>query len=111
MSEVDEWGKDPAVRAMRKVFKAMEDAQGEFFGRMGIGNCDRRIRNWREKALVLFERIFSNTRRPGVLSNEKVVSEIYLYCLARIMRSEGINIPETSLPETMGIEEIIKEEL
>jgi hypothetical protein len=111
MSGADEWGKDPAVRAMRKVFREMEDAQGEFFSRMGIGDYDPRIRPWREKGLVLFERAFSYANRAGVLPNEKAASEIYLHCLARIMRSEGVSIHKEFLPGVIDIEEIFKEAL
>lgn len=111
MSGVDEWGKDPAVRAMRNVFKAMEDAQGEFFSRLGVGNYDPRIRSWRENALVLFERAFSYAGRSGMLTNEKVVSEIYLHCLAHTMRSEGVSIQKEFLSGEIDIEEIFKEAL
>jgi hypothetical protein len=111
MSDMDDWGKDPAVRAMRKVFKEMEDSQGIFFRRLGIGHYDTRIRHWRETALVQFERAFSHASRAGVLTNEKTASEIYLHCLARIMRSEGIDIQDAFLPDSIGIEEILKEAL
>jgi hypothetical protein len=111
MSGMDEWGKDPAVRAMRKVFKEMEDAQRTFLGCMGIESYDPRIRHWRETALVLFERAFSHANRVGMLINEKAASGIYLHCLARIMRSEGMVVQEAFLPDSTGIEEIFKEAL
>jgi hypothetical protein len=111
MSGVDEWGKDPAVRVMRKMFKEMEDAQGIFFSRLGTGHYDPRIRHWREKALLLFERAFSHANRAGMLINEKTASEIYLHCLARIMRTEGVAIQEEFLSGVIDIEEILKEAL
>jgi hypothetical protein len=111
MSDIDEWGKDPAVRAMRKVFKEMEDAQGEFFSRMGIGNYDPRLRHWREKALALFEKAFSFANRSGMQINEKIASEIYLHCLAQIMRVEGVDILDDFLSGRLDIEAILKEAL
>jgi len=111
MSGMDEWGRDPAVRAMRKVFKEMEYAQGVFFNHMGIENYDPRIRHWRETALVLFERAFSHANRSEMSINEKTASKIYLHCLARIMRSEGIGIKESFLPDSIDIDGILKEAL
>jgi hypothetical protein len=109
--DVDEWGKDPAVRAMRKVFNEMEDAQGEFFSLMGIGSYDPRLRHWREKGLGLFEKAFSFANRSGMQLNEKIASEIYLHCLARTMRVEGVNVPDDCLPEKKDIEKILVEVL
>jgi hypothetical protein len=109
MSGVDEWGKDPAVRAMRKVFREMEDAQGEIFSRMGIGNYDPRVRLWREKALVLFEKAFSYASRSGKQIDGKIASEIYIYCLARVMRAEGVDVQDDFLPGKKDIEKILME--
>lgn len=109
MSGVDEWGKDPAVRAMRKMFKSMEDSQGEFFSRLGINGYDPHIRFWREKALVLFEKTISRANRAGMSINEKTASDIYIHCLAHIMKAQGIVISETYLPEPIGIEGLLKE--
>jgi len=110
MSGVDEWGKDPAIKAMRKVFKSMEDAQGVFFSRLEINSYDPHIRLWREKALVLFEKTLSRANKAGMSINDKTASDIYIHCLARIMKAQGIVIPETYLPEPSGIEGLLKEE-
>jgi hypothetical protein len=98
MSVIDEWGRDPAVRAMRKIFRAMDKSQREFFNNMGIDMYDGRIRAWREKALVLFEKTFSMAHRKGIQVNEEAASNIYLHCLAKVLREEGIEVPETYLP-------------
>jgi len=94
MENADEWGRDPAVRAMRKVFRGMEDAQGEFFSRMGIHRYDPRIRLWREKALVLFEGEISPANNSGLTVNEEIASNIYVKCLARVMKAQGMEIPD-----------------
>jgi hypothetical protein len=111
MSGVDEWGKDPAVRAMRNVFREMEDAQSEFFCRMGTGNYDPRVRHWREKALILFEKAFSYASRLGKQIDEKIASEIYIYCLARVMMAEGVDVQDDFLPGKKDIEKILMEVL
>ncbi|MBN1625310.1 MAG: hypothetical protein JW944_02200 [Deltaproteobacteria bacterium] len=97
MNNADEWGRDPAVRAMRKIFKGMEDAQGEFFSRMGIHRYDPRIRLWREKALALFEDASSRANNNGSVIGENAASKIYLHCIARAMKSQGIEIPDEVL--------------
>jgi hypothetical protein len=98
MSVIDEWGRDPAVRAMRKIFRAMDKSQREFFNSMGIDMYDARIRAWRGKALVLFEKAFSMAHTKGMQVNEEAASNIYLHCLAKVLREEDIEIPETYLP-------------
>lgn len=97
MKNADEWGRDPAVRAMRKVFKGMENAQGELFSRMGIHRYDPRIRLWREKALALFEDAFSRANNNGLIVSENTSSNIYLQCLARVMKAQGMEIPDEEL--------------
>lgn len=104
MNYVDEWGRDPAVRAMRTVFKGMEDAQREFFDRMGIDRFDIRIRSWREKALDLYEKAFFQAHNSGKAINEKTASNIYLHCLARVMKGEGLEIPDDYLPDSISTE-------
>jgi hypothetical protein len=105
MAIIDEWGKDPAVKTMRKIFRAVDDAQREFFDHLEISRYDPRIRPWRERALVLFEKTFFKARRAGVTVNEEVASNIYLNCLAKVMMAQGIEIPETYLPDPIFSEE------
>lgn len=109
MSSEDEWGKDPAVRAMRKVFREIEASQREFFKCMKIHKYDARIRVWREKALALFEKAFYRTDSTGLIINEKNASIIYLNCLAHVMMAQGIKIPETCLPEPTDDENFLQE--
>lgn len=109
MTGVDEWGRDPAVRTMRKVFKAMEDSQRELFDSMGIYYYDPRIRLWREMALHLSEKAFSFTGREGFFMNENTASNMYLHCLAHVMTDQGIDVPGSYLPEPTGIEDVLKE--
>lgn len=111
MNDIDEWGRDPAVRSMRKVFKGMEDAQREFFDRIGIHNYDPRIRSWREKALALFEKAFSRANNAGLIISENTASNIYLHCLAHVMGNQGMELAENFLPKPTGIEDILKEVL
>jgi hypothetical protein len=109
MTETDEWGKDPSVQVMRKVFKGMENAQHELLKRLDIIPYDLRIRRWREQALALFERACGVANRMGITIDEHTASLVYVHCLAKIMGAERINIPAGILPEARSVERIFKE--
>jgi len=109
MADVDQWGKDPSVQIMRKVFKGMEKAQHELLKGLDIIPYDLRIRRWRGQALTLFERTWDVANRMGVAMDEHTASAIYVHCLAKIMGSEGINILAGILPEAENVERIFKE--
>ena len=109
MNQIDEWGRDPSVRKMRKVFKAMEIAQTGLLQDLGINPYDLRIRSWREKALTLFERAWVTADRMGMIMDEGLASTIYVNGLAKIMDSEGIIIPAGQLNSGEEVEKIFKE--
>jgi hypothetical protein len=109
MTDMDQWGMDPSVQIMRKVFKGMEKAQHELLKRLDIIPYDLRIRRWREQALALFERTWGIANRMGITMNEHMAPAIYVHCLGKIMGSEGINIPPGILPEVENVEKIFKD--
>jgi hypothetical protein len=109
MMDMDEWGKDPSVQIMRKVFKGMEKAQHELLKRLDIIPYDLRIRRWRDQALALFERAWGVANRMGITMDEHTASAVYVHCLAKIMGAERINIPAGILPEAKRLERIFKE--
>jgi hypothetical protein len=86
MTDVDQWGKDPSVQILRKVFKGMEKAQHKFLKGLNVAPYDLRIRGWRGQALALFERAWHVANRMGVNMNEHTASTIYVHCLAKIMQ-------------------------
>jgi hypothetical protein len=105
----DEWGKDPSVQIMRRIFKEMEKAQHELLERLSILPYDLRLRRWRDQALALFGRAWGVANRMGIPLDEQTASAVYVHCLAKIMGSEGIKIPAGILPEARGIESILGE--
>lgn len=109
MAEKDEWGKDPSVQFMRKVFKEMEKAQQELLKRLGITPYDPRIRRWRDQTLALFERAWGVANRMGIPMEEHTASAIYVRCLAKIMGVEKINVPADIMPDAKNVERICKE--
>ncbi len=108
-TDPDEWGKDPSVQIMRMVFKGMEKAQHGLLKRLDILPYDLRIRRWRKQALALFERAWGVANRMGIPMDEQTASAVYVHCLAKIIGSEGINIPAGLLPEVKSVENIFRE--
>ena len=94
----DEWGHDPSVQSMRRVFSFMEEAQKEFLLCLNISSFDRRLRRSREQALEVFERAWHLAVRKGKMS-EKDAAPLYLHCLARTLRLAGVEVPEELLPK------------
>ncbi len=109
MADMDEWGKDPSVLIMRRVFKEIECAQHELLKQLDITPYDLRIRRWRDQALALFERAWGAADRMGITMDEHTASLIYVHCLAKVMGAERINIPAGILPEAKSVERIFEE--
>jgi hypothetical protein len=106
---MDEWGRDPSVQAMRKVFNGMEKSLEEILRRLDISPYDHRIRGWLEKALAKFERSWDVANQIGIRMNEKIAPAVYARCLAKIMGSEGIEIPQGLLPQEKEAERLMQE--
>jgi hypothetical protein len=109
MIDQDEWGRDPAVQSMRKVFKSMEKMQYAFFLNSQISLFDDRIRRWRERALLVFEKMWAYASRRGLQMNEKMAGDIYIFSLARVMNSDRVEIPMEVLPQDPSIKKIFEE--
>ena len=104
-----DWGRDPSVQAMRKVFREMERARAELLERLHISPYDPRTRAWSEKSLALFEKTLRNTGQRGLILDKKMAAALYVNCLAGIICSEGIEIPEGLLPEETMAKRLIDE--
>jgi hypothetical protein len=111
VAESDEWGRDPSVRAMRRVFGAMEEAQKHFLTALELSPFDYRLRRWRERALAAFEASWARGARAGVELGETEAGTLYVRCLGKIMAGEGIKVLPGNLPENEKLEEILREVL
>jgi hypothetical protein len=109
VTDRDEWGRDPSVQFIRRVFTAMEGAQLEFLKQLDISLYDLRIRRWREQALTLFERTWGVAHRMGIAMDEQIAVAVYLHCLAKIIGSEGTPIPADMVPQGKDAERLLKE--
>jgi hypothetical protein len=107
--DMDEWGRDPSVQAMRKVFKGMERSLAEILRGLDIAPYDHRIRAWQENALAVFERSWGIANQMGIQMNERIAPDVYAHCLAKVIGSEGIEIPDGLLPEGKEAIELVHE--
>jgi hypothetical protein len=107
----DEFGGDPAVRAMRGVFSALEAAQKKFLMELGVPPFDHRLRRWRERALALFEASWARSARRGLPLSETEAGALYVHCLGNIMAREGMDVPPEVLPGSEEVRKILREVL
>ena len=105
----DEFGHDPAVRSMRRVFAQMEEHQRKILKAAALPSIDRRIRVWREQALRLFEQGWAKAGKRGIARTEEEAALLYAFCLARILERGRISLPPEVLPHHEALEEIVKE--
>lgn len=107
--QTDEWGRDPSVLAMRRIFAAMEAAQKELLKGLGFSSLDQRLRRWRERALAAFDSCWARSARAGLELGEAEAGILYVHCLGRIMSREGMEVPSEILPKNEKIQKIMRE--
>jgi len=107
----DDWGRDPSVQSMRRVFTHMETVQKEFLGRLNISPLDAGLRRWREEAKLLFEQTWPVASRKGIVVSEHDAASLYLHCLARVLRLSGFEVPSQALPIDEKILRFLNERL
>jgi len=93
MPNRDEWGRDPAVQRMRRVFAQMEKFQQDLIERLKLSPLDERLRRVRELACHLFEQAWPLAQRKGLTQNEADIANLYLHCLVKMLNGEGIKTP------------------
>jgi len=107
----DEWGHDPSVQSMRRVFSHMEKAQNELLRILKISSFDQRLRRGCEQARKLFERVWPLAARKGIAESEEDAALLYVHCLANVLSLNGISVPSEVLPQHEKISSFLKEEL
>jgi hypothetical protein len=105
----DDWGHDPSVRFMRRVFKSMDEIQRTLLANANISHVDVRLRRWRETARGLFEHVWPVATRRGAAASEGDAGTLYAHCLARALMEDGIKIPPEVLPPNEKISMLVKE--
>ncbi|RPJ02254.1 MAG: hypothetical protein EHM36_12720 [Deltaproteobacteria bacterium] len=88
----DEWGHDPTVQKMRRVFARMETLQRDLLDRLKLPPLDERLRRGRELARNLFEKAWPLAQRRGLIEGEEDMAKLYLHCFVRILDWERIPV-------------------
>jgi hypothetical protein len=107
--ETDEFGRDPAVSSMRRVFASMETVQQKLFQAAALPPLDRRLRVWREQALQLFEQAWARAGRQGLAKTEDEIATLYAHCLVRVLERGRVSVPAGVVARNEAFEQIIQE--
>jgi len=105
----DDFGCDPAVASMRRVFARMETLQQDMLKAAALPSLDRRLRVWREQALQLFEQAWARAGRRGLTRTEEEAAILYSHCLAHILERGRIPVPPAALARNEAFERVIQE--
>ncbi|OGP64866.1 MAG: hypothetical protein A2170_07145 [Deltaproteobacteria bacterium RBG_13_53_10] len=103
----DEWGRDPSVRNIRRLFASMETAQTELLDKLKLSPFDPRLRRAREEARALFERAWAEVASKRRAADEQEGCSLYLHCLVRSLRQSGIQIPDEAFTDQKRFERLL----
>jgi hypothetical protein len=95
-THTDNWGRDPQIKAMRRIFALMETLQKRLFEQIGISPFDERLGRWRKAALRMFEQQWAEMARRGGPLGEEDVAKTYLDCLVKVLTKDGITVSDAA---------------
>ncbi len=95
----DEWGQDPSIQSMRRVFSFMEEAQAQLLKDIHISPFDQNLRRGRQHALEIFEQAWPLAIKKGIITSERDAAPFYLHCLAQALKLARIEVPNELLPK------------
>jgi len=105
----DQFGRDPQVQHLRRVFAQIEMKQDELLQRLGVSPSDYRLRRVREATLMSFEKAWMIAGRRGVAETEDEIADLYILCMAKVLAGNRIVVPDDLLPANRGISDVVKE--
>jgi hypothetical protein len=110
MADLDEWGRDPSVIGMRKVFKEMERRQGDLLKQLNISMVDFRLRKWRQQALFFFNDVWARASRLGISMDVYKAGTVYAAGLSKVLQMEGLVLPDALVSHDADIEMLFEGE-
>jgi len=105
----DNWGRDPAVQRMRRVFAGMDRIQATILNQAGIKPFDGRLRSIRETARNFFDRAMARADGKGIRLTDNAMSGIYTGCLQQAMTNAGIAISQDLFSADRMVRELVRE--
>ena len=109
ISDQDEWGQDPSVRFMRRVFRETEKDQERILAALNVSRFDTRLRKWREGARKTFEEAWPQALRQGLALAEEEAATLYAYCFVRALRLDGMDVAIEALPSDERLSGFLQE--
>jgi hypothetical protein len=110
-SVADDFGRDPNVRGMRRVFALMETRQAVLLAAAGISPWDERLRYCRDRGRLLFEKAWAGAAQRGVELKEEDLASLYVCCLAHMLRGRGISVPEDAVLPSEAASRLLRQVL
>jgi len=111
ISDQDEWGRDPSVRFMRRVFQETEKGQKRILAALNVSSFDTKLRKWREGARETFEVTWPQALRQGLALAEEEAATLYTHCFVRALRLDGVHVPSEALPSDERLSRFLREVL
>lgn len=96
--QLDDWGRDPQVQYLRRVFAALDEAQTGLLAGLGLAWSDPRLAPARREARACFERAWPRALGRGLGREPREAARLYLCCLARGLSRQGVSTPPELLP-------------
>lgn len=105
----DDWGRDPTVQMMRRIFSRMEEAQAHLIQSCSISPFDPRLRKVRNQAREIFEEAWPTALQKGVISSDQQTIFLYVSCLKYALKKNGFVLPAENEPGDERIDQYLKE--
>ncbi|MEW5913046.1 MAG: hypothetical protein AB1814_10850 [Thermodesulfobacteriota bacterium] len=109
MKGADDWGRDPQVQALRRVFAALEQAEAELLNAAGLGPWDPRLRAWREQARQRFMAAWPRALGQGLARQPQAAGRLYALGLAGLLAQAGVAAPLAAQPGDEGLAAALRE--
>jgi hypothetical protein len=108
---IDEWGHDPTVQRVRRLFALMENEQDALVKQLSLSPIDSRLHDSRKTALRLYEEACSQAAAKRLAWDETTYAAVYINCLLRVLEKRGIRIPDKVLETHQRHADLLREGL
>lgn len=106
---MDEWGRDPSIQRMRKIFSAMEELDRALIKSTDTSPFDTRLRAIRAMSLELFEKSYAHGLSKGVQPDNLFILELFRHCHVTSFTKHGITVHGQDGKENHKIADLIRE--
>lgn len=105
----DEWGHDPKVQQIRRVFRMMEKKQQELLHQIHLSPFDTRLHDIRDTARHWFGQASALADFKGLSLNEDTSINLYMHCFERALAQAGISVPAEFLSSNQALVDLTME--